>query len=111
MLLLVGRHVHITVEVFARLKDVMVAVPHSLGRQVQKALPSSPELPHGMCQPKLGARGIGQRLDCIVGLAVGLQQVQQNLASQGEMEHFAWREVACNESSCGKCLHHNCCYW
>ena len=93
------------VEVFARLQCVMLGELHSLGRQVQEALSSSPELPHGMRQPELGARGIGQRLDCIVGLAVGLQQVQQNLAGQGEMEHFAWREVACNVSSCGKCLH------
>ena len=59
-----------------------------------------------MCQPKLGARGVGQRLDCIVGFAVGLQQVQQNLAGQAEMEHLAWREVACNVPPCGKSLQH-----
>lgn len=79
----------------------------SLGRQVQEPLASSSELPHSMCQPKLGPRGIGQRLDRGVGLAVRLQQIQQNLASQGEVEHFAWREVACNEPSCGKSLQHN----
>lgn len=59
-----------------------------------------------MCEPKLGARGIRQCLDCIVGLAVGLQKVEQDLASHAEVEHLAWREVASNVSTHGKRLQH-----
>ncbi|KAA6425740.1 MAG: hypothetical protein FRX49_04115 [Trebouxia sp. A1-2] len=63
-------------------------------RQVQQPLASWSELPHGMRQPKLGARGIGQRLDGSVGFAVGLQQIHQYLPCQAEMKHLAGREVA-----------------
>lgn len=72
-----------------------------LSRQVQKTLASCPELPHGMRQPKLCARGIRQRLDGVVSFAVGLEQVQQHLSCQAEMKHLAWREVARNKTSGG----------
>lgn len=77
----------------------------SLGRQVQQPGAGRSELPHGMRQPKLGARRVWQGLDGGVGLAVGLQQVQQHLPCQAEVEHLAWREVAGDVATCGQSLH------
>ncbi len=71
-----------------------------LGRQVQQSLASRSELPHGMRQPKLGARGIRQRLDRGVCFAVGLQQIHQHLPCQAEMKHLAGREVASYIPTC-----------
>lgn len=57
-----------------------------------------------MCEAELGFARVGKSLDSMVHLAVRLQQVQQDLACQCEVEHFAGREVAGNETSCGQCL-------
>lgn len=89
----------------AQLAECPDSESDSLGRQVQQPCAGRSELPHGMRQPKLGARRVWQSLDGGVGLAVGLQQVQQHLPGQAEVEHLAWREVASNVATCGQGLH------
>lgn len=57
-----------------------------------------------MSEAKLSRACVGEAFDSMIHLAVGFQQVQQHLACQREVEHFARREVAGNETSCSQCL-------